>query len=62
MRAGQPVSPRDAIRLARAVESKVVRAAEAVLEADDAHLVARVTELALELLLASGTNDEAVSQ
>lgn len=57
---GQPVSRREAVRLARMVlEADAVRAAEAVLEADDAHLVARVTHL-LSLLLVPPTPDERV--
>jgi hypothetical protein len=44
--AGKPVRRRDAVTLARAVlESEVVRAAEAVLEADDATLLTRLVEM-----------------
>jgi hypothetical protein len=43
---GRPLRRRDAVMLAREVlESELVRAAEAVLEADDASLCARVVEL-----------------
>jgi hypothetical protein len=44
--AGRPVRRRDAVVLARAVlESQAVRAAEAVLEADDRELLPRLVEL-----------------
>jgi hypothetical protein len=46
MAAGQPIRRRDAVALARAVlESEVVRAAEAVLEAPDDARLARLVEL-----------------
>ena len=51
VRAGKPIARRDTVALARAVlESEVVRAAEAVLEAGDGELATRVVELAAAVL------------
>ena len=51
VQAGKPIARRDTGALARAVlESEVVRAAEAVLEAGDGQLPARVLELAAAVL------------
>ena len=51
VQAGKPIARHDTVALARAVlESEVVRAAKAVLEAGDGELPARVVELAAALL------------